>query len=69
MRPADTENFGPVGSNSPQRIPPEERVKLLERQLREYERVEAVLVAAGVVSKSKIDAAHDLVQTLHLATS
>ncbi len=41
-----------------------ERIARLEKELREYIRAEEVMIAAGVVSKAKVEQAHDIVRDL-----
>jgi pyruvate/2-oxoacid:ferredoxin oxidoreductase alpha subunit len=41
-----------------------ERIERLERELHEYIRAEEVLIAAGVVTKAKVEQAHDIVREL-----
>jgi pyruvate/2-oxoacid:ferredoxin oxidoreductase alpha subunit len=41
-----------------------ERIERLERELYEYIRAEEVLIAAGVVTKAKVEQAHDIVREL-----
>ena len=43
----------------------EARNKLLEKEIREYIRAEDVMVAAGVVSKHKVEQAHEIVRSLN----
>ena len=39
-----------------------ERIKRLEKELREYIRAEEVMIAAQIVSKSKVEQAHNIVR-------
>lgn len=65
MRPADTENFGPVGTNcSPPKSTPQDEIRRLRSDLQEYMHVQEVLVAAGWVTKDTIDKAHEIVRKL-----
>ena len=40
----------------------EETIEQLKKDLTEYYRVEEVIIAAGLISKDKIEQAHDLVR-------
>ena len=42
----------------------QQRIAQLERELREYIRAEDVMVAAGIVTKEKIEQAHEIVRGL-----
>ncbi len=44
----------------------DEQIKRLRSELREYVRVEEVLIAARLVNESKVKQAHELVQGLQL---
>jgi hypothetical protein len=39
-----------------------QRVEKLTREVREYIRAEEVLIAAGIVTKEKVEQAHDIVR-------
>lgn len=66
MRPADTENFGPVGTNSSQGKPstPQDEIRRLRDELQEYITAEKVMIAAGKVSQATVEQAHELVRNL-----
>ena len=42
----------------------EEQIKRRDTELREYIRAEEVMIAAGIVSKQKVEQAHDIVRGL-----
>jgi hypothetical protein len=42
----------------------DEQIKRLTREVREYIRAEQVMIAAGIVSKEKVDQAHEIVRGL-----
>lgn len=41
----------------------EQRIKIMQKELREYDRVEQVIVAAGLLDKDKFEQARDLVRS------
>ena len=42
----------------------DEQIKRLQSELQEYFRAEQVMIAAGIVTKTKVDQAHDIVRGL-----
>jgi uncharacterized protein YacL (UPF0231 family) len=41
----------------------DEQIKRLQAELREYIKAEEVMIAAGLVSKQKVEQAHDIVRS------